>query len=91
MVNSNKPTKNPVLRPGLRSQYVGESGDSPNLLSRASSRASKQVHSRGRLQTCHIARPSLSAFSASRNATPEALALSSLGESEKEDMGSDCR
>jgi len=83
MVNSNKPMKNPVLPPGLQDSYqcVGESGDSPNLLSRASSR----------VQTCHIAKHSLSAFSASRNASPKALALSSLGESEKEDMGSDCR
>jgi len=48
MVNSknpNKPTKNPVLPPGLQdsSQCVGESGDLPNLLFRASSRANKCI------------------------------------------------
>ena len=46
--NSNK---NPILPPGLQdsSQHVGESPDSLNLLSRISSRAGKQVHSRERL------------------------------------------
>ena len=92
--NPNKSTKNPALLPGLQdsSKYVGDSSESPNLLSRASSRAGKQVHSRGRPQTYHIARQSsrsISASSTSRNASSEALVLSSSGESEGKDMGSD--
>jgi len=89
--NSNK---NPTLLPGLwnSSQHVGESPDSLNLISRTSFRASKRVHSRGRLQTCRIARcfsRSVSASSASRNPSPKALSSSSSGESEEESVGSD--
>ena len=97
MVNSkilNKSIKNPTLPPGIQdsSKCVGESPDSLNLLSRTSSRAGKRVHSRGRPQTCRIARRfsrSVSASSASRNPSPEALSLSSSGESEEESVGSD--
>ena len=86
--NPNKSMKNPVLPPGLQdsSQCVGESGDSHNLLFRASSRASKQVYSR-RPPTHCIARcssRSVSASSVSSNVFSKALALSSLGESKKE-------
>jgi len=87
--NPNKSMKNPVLPPGLQdsSQYVGESPDSPNLLFRASSRASKQVYSRRRPLTHCIARcssMSVSASSVSSNVFSKALALSSLGESKEE-------
>ena len=79
MVNSkipNKLIKNPTLPPGLQdsSKGIGESLDSLNLLSRASSRAGKRVHSRERPQTRRIARRSsrsVSASSASRNPSPE--------------------
>jgi len=97
MVNpkiSKNSIKTPTLPPGLQdsSQHVGESPNSLNLLSRTSSRAGKQVHSRGRPQTRHIARRfsrSVSASSASRNPSPEALSSSSSGESEEESVGSD--
>jgi len=99
MVNPKIPknsNKNPTLPPGLQnsSQHVGESLDSLNLISRTSSRAGKQVHSRGRPQTRRIARcsfRSVSASSALRNLSPEALSSFSSGESEKESMGSDSR
>ena len=55
-------------------------------------KAGKQVHSRRRSQTCHIAKHSsrsISASSAFKNASPEALALYSLEESKKEDMSLD--
>ena len=99
MVNPKIPknsNKNPTLPPGLQdsSQHVGESPDSLNLISRTSSRAGKQVHSRGRPQTHCIARRSsrgVSASSASRNPSLEALSSSSSGESEEESMGSDPR
>ena len=89
--NSNK---NPTLPSGLQdiSQHVGESPDSLNLISRTSSRAGKQVHSKERPQTRHIARHSsrgVSASSASGNPSPEALSSSSSGESEEESVGSD--
>jgi len=91
--NSNK---NPTLPPGPQdsSQHVGESPDSLNLISRTSSRAGKQVHSRGRPQTRCIARcssKSISASSASRNPSPEALSSPSSGESEEESVGSDSK
>jgi len=97
MVNPKIPknsNKNPTLPPGLQdsSQYVGESLDSLNPISRASSRAGKQVYFRRRPQTRHIARRSsrsVSASSASKNPSPEALSLSSSGESEEESVGSD--
>ena len=97
MVNSKNPNKlikNPTLPPGIQdsSQCVGESPDSLNLLSRTSSRAGKRVHSRERPQTRRIARRSsrgVSASSASRNPSPEALSSSSSGESEEESVGSD--
>ena len=87
--NPNKSMKNPVLAPGLQdnSQCVGESGDSPNLLFRASSRASKQVYSRRRPPTHCIARyssRSVSVSSISSNVSSKALALSSSGESKEE-------
>ena len=89
--NSNK---NPTLPPGLQdsSKHVGESPDSLNLISGTSSRAGKRVHSKGRPQTRHIARHSsrsVSASSASRNPSPEALSSFSSGESEEESVGSD--
>ena len=92
--NPNKLIKNPTLPPGLQDSLkcIGESSDSLNLLSRASSRASKWVHSRGRLQTHHIARRSsrsVSASFASRNPSPKALFSSSSGESEEESVDSD--
>ena len=97
MVNSkilNKSIKNPTLLSGIQdsSKCVGESPDSLNLLFRTSSRAGKRVHSRERLQTCYIARcssRSVSASSASRNPSPEALSSSFSGESEEESVGSD--
>ena len=97
MVNSKNPNKlikSPILPPDIQdsSQCVGESPDSLNLLSRTSSRAGKQVHLRRRLQTHCIARcssRSVSASSASRNTSPEALSSSSSGESEEESVGSD--
>ena len=55
-------------------------------------KAGKQIYSRRRPQTYHIAKyssRSISTSSTSRNTSPEALALSSLEESKKEDMGSD--
>ena len=87
--NSNK---NSTLPPGLQdnSQYVGESLNSLNLISRTSSRAGKRVHSRGRPQTHCIARcssRSVSASSASRNSSPKALSSSSSGESKEKSMG----
>ena len=99
MVNSknlNKSIKNPILPPGLQDspQHVSESLDSLNLISRTSSRVSKQVHSRGRPQTRCIARcssRSVSASSASRNPSPEALSLSSSGESEEKSVGSELK
>jgi len=50
MFNPKNSNKNPILPPGLQdsSQHVGESLDSLNLISRTSSRAGKQVYSRGR-------------------------------------------
>ena len=97
MVNSkilNKSLKNPTLPPGLQdsSKGIGDSPNSLNLLSRASFRAGKQVHSRERPQTCRIARCSSRSVSASfalRNPSPEALSSSSSGESEEESMSSD--
>ena len=99
MVNSKIPKvsiKNPTLPPGLQdsSQHVVESPDSLNLLFRTSSRASKQVHSRGRPQTHCIVRcssKSVSASSASRNSSPKALSSSSSGKSEEKSVGSDLR
>ena len=99
MVNPKIPKnsiKNPTLPPGLQdsSQHVGESLDSLNLLSRTSSRASKQVYSKERPQTGHIIRcssRSIFASSVLRNPSPEALSSSSSGESEEESMGSDPR
>ena len=96
MINSknlNKLIVNPTLSPGLQdsSNGMGESPDSLNILSRASSRAGKQVHTRGRSQAHCIARHfsrSVSASSASRNPSLEALSSSSLGESEEESVGS---
>ena len=91
--NLNKSIKSPTLPSGLQdsSQHIGESLDFLNFLSRTSSRASKQVYSRERLQTHYIARhfsKSVSASSASRNLYPEALFSSSLGESEEKSIGS---
>ena len=65
--NLNKSLKNPTLPPGIQdsSNSMGESPDSLNLLSRASSRAGKRVHSRGRPQTHCIARRSSRSVSAS--------------------------
>ena len=99
MVNSKIPKvsiKNPTLPPGLQdsSQHVVESPDSLNLLFRTSSRASKRVHSRGRLQTRYIARrfsKSIFAFSASRNPSPKTLSLSSLGENKEKSVGFDSK
>ena len=94
--NPNKLIKSPILPPGIQdsSQCVGKSPDSLNLLSRTSSRAGKQVHSRRRPQTRCIARRSsrsVSASSASRNPSPETLSSSSSGESEEESVGSDLK
>ena len=97
MVNPKIPknsNKNSTLPPGLQdsSKHVGESLDSLNLLSRTSSKAGKRVYSRGRPQTHRIARcssRSVSASSASRNSSPEALSSSSSGESEEKSVGSD--
>ena len=82
--NPNKLIKNPTLPPCLQdsSKCVGESLDFLNLLSRTSSRASKQVHPRGRFQTCCIARHS------SRNPSSEALSSSFSDESKEESLGS---
>jgi len=99
MVNLKNPSKlikNPTLPPSIQdsSQCVGESPDSLNLLSRASSRAGKRVHSRGRPQTRCIARcssRSVSSSSASRNPSPEALSSSSSGESEEDSVGYDSK
>ena len=92
----NKSLKNPTLPPGIQDSSNGmdESPDSLNLLSRTSPRAGKQVHLRKRPQTRHIARRSsrsVSASSALRNPSPEALSSSSSGESEEESVGSDLK
>ena len=97
MVNSknlNKSNKISTLPPGIQesSQHVGESPDSLNLISRASSRAGKWVNSRGRLQTHCIARcssGSVSATSATRNPSPETISSYSSGEGEEKSVGSD--
>jgi len=94
--NPNKSLKNLVHPPGFQnsSQCVGKSSESSNLLYRASFRASKQVYSRGRSQTCCIARHfsrSVSASFASKNISSEAIALSFLGESEEKDMSLDLK
>ena len=86
--------KNPTLPPDLQDslQHAGKSLESLNLISRTSSRAGKQVHSRERPQTHHITRcssRSVSTFSASRNPFAEALSSFSSGESEEESVGSD--
>ena len=87
MVNSKIPKnsiKNPILSSGLQnsSQLIDGSPDSLNILSRASSIAGKQVHPRGRFQTCCIARHS------SRNPSSEALSSSFSDESKEESLGS---
>ena len=64
----------------------GKSLNLPNLLSRASYRASKWVYSRSRLQACYITRYSSKSISASST-----LALFSSGESEEENIGSDSK
>jgi len=89
--NSNK---NPTHPPGPwdSSKHVGESPDPLNFISRTSFRAGKRVHSRGRPQTHCIIRHSsrsISASSASKNSSLEALSSSSSGESEEESVGSD--
>jgi len=97
MVNSkipNKSIKNPTLSSGLQdsSKGIGESLDPLNLLSRASSRAGKQVHSSGRPLTHRIAKcspRSVSASSTSRNPSPEALSSSFSGESKEKSVGYD--
>ena len=97
MVNLKIPkssNKNPTHPPGLwdSSKHVGESPNPLNFISRTSFRAGKQVHSRGRPQTHCIIRHSsrsVSASSASRNPSLEALSSSSSGESEEESVGSD--
>ena len=96
MVNSKNPNKlikNPTLPSGPQDSLkdIGESPDSLNMLSRASSRAGKQVYLRRRSQTHHTARHfsrSVSTSSASRNPSPEVLSLSSSGESEEESVSS---
>ena len=83
--------KNPILSPGLHNnfEYIGKSVNSFNLLSRTSSRASKQVHLKKKLQACYIARyssKSISASSISRNVSLKALALSSPRKSEEKNI-----
>ena len=91
--NPKNSIKNPILPSSIQnsSQYI--SGFS-NLLSRASSRVRKRVHSKERLQTYCIARHfsrSVFASSASRNPSSEVLSSSSLHESEEESIGSDSK
>ena len=70
---------------------VGESLDSLNLISRASSRADKCVHPRGRSCACrtikHFSR-SVSAAKDSRKASPEPSSFSEEEESEEEEISS---
>jgi len=70
---------------------VGESSDSLNLISRASSRAGKHVHPRGRSRARHTVRRSFRSVSAaedSRKASPEPSSSSEEEESEEEEVSS---
>ena len=70
---------------------VGESPDSLNLISHASSRAGKRVHPRGRSRACRIVRRSsrsVSAAEVSRNASPELSSSSEEEKSEEEEVSS---
>ena len=67
---------------------VGESPDSLNLISRASSRAGKRVHPRGRSRARRTVRPSSRSVSAAedfRKASPEPSSSSEEEESEEEE------
>ena len=68
---------------------VGESSDSLNLISRASSRAGKRVHPRGRSRarrTVKRSSRSVSAAEDSRKASPEPSSSSQEEESEEEEI-----
>ena len=92
--NWNKSIKSPLLPLGFQnsSQCVGESSDLSNFLSRANSRACKQIYSRERSQTCcivkHFSR-SIYVFSIFRIPSPKALALFFLGESKEKNISWD--
>ena len=71
------------------STSVGESPDSLNLISHASSRASKRVHPRGRSCACCTVRRSFRSVSAtedSKKASPEPSSSSEEEESEEEEV-----
>lgn len=96
MKNPKKSIKNPTLHFSLQNnlQYVGESLNSLNLIFRTSSRAGKQVYSRRRPQTYHIARHSsgsVSTSSVSRNSSHKALSSYFLGESKGESIDFDLK
>ena len=68
---------------------IGESSDSLNLISRASSRAGKHVHPRGRSRAhCTVRRSFRSILAAedSRKASPEPSSSSEKEESEEEEV-----
>ena len=70
---------------------VGESPDSLNLISHASSRAGKRVHPRGRScarRTVRRSSRSVSAAEVSRNASPELSSSSEEEKSEEEEVSS---
>jgi len=92
-INPSKSLKNPVFPSDFQdsSQYVGKSPDSSDLLSRTISKTSKWVYSRERSQTHCITRHfsrSVSASSAFRNISSEAVALFSSEKSKEKDIGS---
>ena len=74
--------------PQATSTSVGESPDSLNLISRASSRAGKRVHPRGRSRARRTVRPSSRSVLAAedfRKASPEPSSSSEEEESEEEE------
>ena len=77
------------LGPQATPTSVGESPDSLNLISRASFRAGKRVHPRGRSharRTVRRSSRSVSAADVSRNASPELSSFSEEEESEEEEV-----
>jgi len=84
-------TQNNARPPGPQATptSVGESPDSLNLISRASSRTGKYVHPRGRSRarrTVRCSSRSVSAAEVSRNASPELSSSSKEEESEEEEI-----
>ena len=94
MVKSNIQNKSSATNacppgPQATSTSVGESSDSLNLISRASSRAGKRVHPRGRSRarcTVRHSSRSVSAAEDSRKASPEPSSSSAEEKSEEEEV-----